>query len=89
MGLNITNANYVVLLEPFRFDAKEAQASMRVHRIGQTRPVEVIKFFTRNTIDERLLRLRRKKGDLDATDDGDSTFAESELDILFGRTASD
>ncbi|EGB04992.1 hypothetical protein AURANDRAFT_17564, partial [Aureococcus anophagefferens] len=61
VGLNITNANKVVILEPFRFGSNEAQAAMRVHRIGQSRDVEIIKFFTRGTMDERLLKLRHKR----------------------------
>ncbi|KAH8058800.1 hypothetical protein JL720_13990 [Aureococcus anophagefferens] len=65
VGLNITNANKVVILEPFRFGSNEAQAAMRVHRIGQSRDVEIIKFFTRGTMDERLLKLRHKRGELE------------------------
>ena len=70
---------------------------MRVHRIGQTRPVEIIKFFTRQTIDERLLRLRQKRGELEASADGDApsagdigagegetAFSKDDLDLLFG-----
>ena len=99
VGLNITNANKVIILEPFRFGANEAQAVTRVHRIGQLRPVEIIKFYCRNTIDERLLRLRQKRGELDASQDGDApsaddvgtgagdtAFAKADLDVLFGVT---
>ena len=99
VGLNITNANKVMILEPFRFGATEAQAVTRVHRIGQTRPVEIIKFFTRGTVDERVLRLRQKKGELDASGDadapsaddvgqgaGDTQFSPADLDLLFGVT---
>ena len=53
VGLNITNANKVIILEPFRFGSNEAQAAMRVHRIGQSRDVEIITFFTRATMDHR------------------------------------
>jgi len=95
VGLNITNANAVFLLEPFRYGAHEAQAVMRVHRIGQTRPVNVFKFFSRGTIDERLLRLRHKRSDLDAaTADGDAgdpdadvELSEGDLDVVLGRKA--
>ena len=99
VGLNITNANKVIILEPFRFGANEAQAVTRVHRIGQLRPVEIIKFYCRNTIDERLLRLRQKRGELEASRDADApsaddiaaggdktAFAKADLDVLFGVT---
>ena len=99
VGLNITNANKVIILEPFRFGAQEAQAVTRVHRIGQLRPVEIIKFYCRNTVDERMLRLRQKRGELDASQDGDApsaddvgagagdtAFAKADLDVLFGVT---
>jgi len=65
VGLNMTNANHVLLLEPFTTGAAEAQAACRVHRIGQTRPVEVLKFYTKGTIDERLLLLRERRGELE------------------------
>ena len=99
VGLNITNANKVIILEPFRFGAQEAQAVTRVHRIGQLRPVEIIKFYCRNSVDERMLRLRQKRGELDASQDGDApsaddvgagagdtAFAKADLDVLFGVT---
>lgn len=99
VGLNITNANKVVILEPFRFGSNEAQAAMRVHRIGQSRDVEIIKFFTRGTMDERLLKLRHKRGELEASGDGDAPsaddvgagtgeteFSAADLDVLFGIT---
>ena len=63
VGLNITNANKVIILEPFRFGANEAQAVTRVHRIGQLRPVEIIKFYCPQHVDERMLRLRQKRGE--------------------------
>ena len=64
VGLNISWCNVVVLLEPFKTAAAEAQAIARVHRIGQSRPVTVLKVFASSTIDERLLVLRKNRGDL-------------------------
>lgn len=64
VGLNITWCNFVVLVEPFKNAASEAQAIARVHRIGQARQVNVLKFYSANSIDERLLYLRRRRGEL-------------------------
>ncbi|KAH8067320.1 hypothetical protein JL721_7734 [Aureococcus anophagefferens] len=51
VGLNLTNANVLCLCEPALDAAPEEQAVMRVHRIGQTRPVTVLKFFAAGTVD--------------------------------------
>ena len=65
VGLNLTIANVVILLDPADTLAKEGQAINRVIRLGQTRPVQVYRVFTRHTVEERLLAYRSTKGQLD------------------------
>lgn len=60
-GLNLTAANYCILLDPWWNPAVEKQAVDRTHRIGQTKPVFVYKFITKNTIEEKVLKLQEKK----------------------------
>ena len=64
VGLNLTNANFVCLLEPSKDAAEELQCTMRVHRIGQTRPCTVLKFYTKGSIDERILQRRMRRGEI-------------------------
>jgi len=61
VGLNLTAADYVFLLDPWWNPAKEDQAIARAHRIGQTRPVTAIRFIARDTIEEKILQLQERK----------------------------
>ncbi|MBT2556954.1 DEAD/DEAH box helicase family protein [Hymenobacter sp. ISL-91] len=61
VGLNLTAADYVFLLDPWWNPAVEAQAVDRAHRIGQERTVFTYKFITRGTVEEKILALQRKK----------------------------
>ncbi len=61
VGLNLTAADYVVLLDPWWNPAVERQAMDRTHRIGQTKPVFVYKFISKNTIEEKIMALQLKK----------------------------
>jgi SNF2 family DNA or RNA helicase len=54
-GLTLTQADLVILLEPFLSPGDEAQAANRVHRIGQTRPVRCVTYYVSDTVEERLL----------------------------------
>ncbi len=60
-GLNLTKADYVFLLDPWWNPAVEAQAIDRAHRIGQTRTVFAYKFITKDTIEEKILKLQGHK----------------------------
>ncbi|HEY8946906.1 MAG TPA: DEAD/DEAH box helicase, partial [Polyangiaceae bacterium] len=60
-GLNLTAADYVVHLDPWWNPAVEAQATDRAHRIGQERPVTVYRLITRETIEDGIVELHRKK----------------------------
>jgi SNF2 family DNA or RNA helicase len=61
LGLNLTEANHVFILDPWWSPSIEAQAIDRVHRIGQTRPVTVTRFVIKNSIEERILQLQERK----------------------------
>ena len=61
LGLNLTAAEYVFLLDPWWNPAIEAQAIDRAHRIGQQNTVFTYKFITRNSVEEKILALQRNK----------------------------
>jgi superfamily II DNA or RNA helicase len=64
LGLNLTAADYVFLLDPWWNPAVEAQAVDRAHRIGQTQQVFAYRLITRDTVEEKVLELQRTKRDL-------------------------
>src|SRR5690606_24863823 len=61
LGLNLTAAEYVFLLDPWWNPAVEAQAIDRAHRIGQTRNVVAYRIVARNTVEERVVELQERK----------------------------
>jgi len=61
VGLNLTAADYVFLLDPWWNPAREDQAVARAHRIGQQRPVTAIRFIARHTIEEKIRVLQEQK----------------------------
>jgi superfamily II DNA or RNA helicase len=64
LGLNLTGADYVFLLDPWWNPAVEAQAIDRAHRIGQTRHVFAYRLIARGTVEEKVLQLQQTKRDL-------------------------
>jgi len=64
VGLNLTEADYVIILDPWWNPAVEDQAADRAHRIGQTRPVTVYRMVIENTIEEKIVQLHAQKRDL-------------------------
>ncbi|CDO72991.1 hypothetical protein BN946_scf185007.g45 [Trametes cinnabarina] len=64
VGLNLTAAQRVYLMDPYWNPAVENQAVDRIHRLGQTRPVTTIKLIIENSIEARLLEVQRKKTEL-------------------------
>jgi SNF2 family DNA or RNA helicase len=64
LGLNLTAAEYVFLLDPWWNPAVEAQAIDRAHRIGQAKPVFAYRLITKGTVEERVLELQKTKRDL-------------------------
>ncbi|MBN8460961.1 MAG: SNF2 helicase associated domain-containing protein [Verrucomicrobia bacterium] len=65
-GLNLTAADVVIHFDPWWNPAAEAQATDRAHRIGQVRPVTVYRLLSRNTVEEKVVRLQARKRDLAA-----------------------
>ena len=63
-GLNLTEADYCFLLDPWWNPATEAQAVDRTHRIGQTRNVMVYRLIAKDTIEEKVLALANRKAEL-------------------------
>jgi superfamily II DNA or RNA helicase len=61
VGLNLTAADYVFLLDPWWNPAAESQAIDRAHRIGQTRHVLASRLIARDTVEERVLELQATK----------------------------
>jgi SNF2 family DNA or RNA helicase len=61
VGLNLTAAEYVFMLDPWWNPAIEAQAIDRAHRIGQTKTVFSYKFISKNTVEEKILDLQNSK----------------------------
>lgn len=74
LGLNLTEADYVFLLDPWWNPAVEAQAIDRAHRIGQKKKVITYKFIMSDTVEEKILELQQRKvklaQDLITTDQG-------------------
>ena len=66
LGLNLTAAEYVFLLDPWWNPAVEAQAIDRAHRIGQARQVFAYRLIARGTVEEKVLELQQTKRDLAA-----------------------
>jgi superfamily II DNA or RNA helicase len=73
VGLNLTAADYCILLDPWWNPAVESQAVDRTHRIGQTRHVMVYRLIVRGTIEEKVVQLQGKKRQLfrNVLDQGD------------------
>lgn len=61
LGLNLTQADYVFILDPWWNPAIEAQAVDRAHRIGQKNTVFTYKFISKNTVEEKILLLQKNK----------------------------
>lgn len=63
-GLNLTGADVVIHYDPWWNVAAEQQATDRAYRIGQTRPVQVLRLVTKGTVEENILRMQQQKQDL-------------------------
>ncbi|OZJ06774.1 hypothetical protein BZG36_00421 [Bifiguratus adelaidae] len=61
LGLNLTAANQCFILDPWWNPSIEDQAVDRIYRLGQTRPVSIIRFVTANTIEDKVVALQEKK----------------------------
>jgi len=89
LGLNLTEAEVVFLLDPWWNPAVEAQAIDRTHRIGQTRPVFAVRLVSKDTVEEKVLELQRTKRDLadailGAESRGLGDLTRDDLELLLG-----
>ena len=87
LGLNLTAADYVFLLDPWWNPAVEAQAVDRAHRIGQQRQVFAYRLIARDTVEERILELQESKRSLaDAIINADNSLlrnlSREDLELL-------
>jgi len=87
LGLNLTAAEYVYLLDPWWNPAVEAQAIDRTHRIGQTQRVFAYRIIAKDTVEEKVLELQQTKRDLaDAIINEDNSLirslAKEDLELL-------
>lgn len=87
-GLNLTAADYVFLMDPWWNSAVENQAIDRTHRIGQTKQVFAYKMICKNTIEERIIQLQKRKGDISeelvhAEDGFVKNLSEEDVEYLF------
>jgi len=61
VGLNLTAANKVFLMDPWWNPATEDQATDRVHRMGQTKEVEVVRVIAENSVEEKIMKMQEYK----------------------------
>ncbi|KAG0262624.1 hypothetical protein DFQ27_002245 [Actinomortierella ambigua] len=82
VGLNLTAAQRVYLMDPHWNPSVESQAIDRIHRLGQTKPVDVIRFIIKDSIEGNILELQKRKSEL-----ADMTFSEklSKQEVLKRR----
>jgi len=88
-GLNLTEADYCFVCDPWWSPAAEAQAIDRTHRLGQTRPVTVYRLVSQGTIEERVVALQERKRELftAVVDQGEvlgSAITASDIRALLG-----
>src|SRR5271165_5918458 len=88
-GLNLTEADYCFLLDPWWNPATETQAIDRTHRIGQTRNVIVYRLIAKDTIEEKVMALKARKAQLFANvlDDGNVFGGSLDADDIRGLLA--
>ena len=88
-GLNLTAANYVILLDPWWNPAVEMQAADRAHRIGQKNPVTLYRLVTVDTVEARVVELHARKralADAILEGTGSARLSAADLSALFGNS---
>jgi len=88
VGLNLTAADTVIHYDPWWNPAAENQATDRAHRIGQDKPIFVYKLVAANSVEQKIVELQKKKGDLAAmmlegADSGWKALTSDDLVSLF------
>jgi hypothetical protein len=86
VGINLTQANRVFLLEPAMNPAVEAQAIGRVYRLGQTRNVQIVRLVIKNSVEERLMVLNQKKYGLASSSNATAASANG---VMLGSIKTD
>jgi SNF2 family DNA or RNA helicase len=77
-GLNLTGADMVIHYDPWWNPAVEDQATDRAHRIGQKKTVYSVKLITKDSVEEKVLQMqKRKKSVIDATLEKEGTFTQA------------
>jgi len=89
VGLNLTQADYVFIFDPWWNKAAENQAIDRAHRIGQTNKVFSYKMITKDTIEEKILELQTQKQDMtemiiSGEEGGLKQLTSTDLDYILG-----
>jgi len=88
-GLNLTEADYVIHMDPWWNPAVEDQASDRAHRIGQLRPVTIYRLVAKNTIEEKIVALHHQKRELaDSLLEGSDISSKISTDDLLNLITS-
>ena len=83
VGLNLPEAGYVFLLDPWWNPAAESQAINRAHRIGQDNNVFVYRFISTGTVEEKIVRLQNEKSQMaDAIIESDAAVEKLSMDEL-------
>ncbi|KAI5660601.1 hypothetical protein M9H77_19924 [Catharanthus roseus] len=88
VALNLTVASHVFLMDPWWNPAVERQAQDRIHRIGQYKPIRIVRFVIKDTIEERILKLQEKKelvfeGTVGGSSEALAKLTEADLRFLF------
>ncbi|XP_015081738.1 DNA repair protein RAD16-like [Solanum pennellii] len=88
VALNLTVASQVFMMDPWWNPAVERQAQDRIHRIGQYKPVRIVRFVIENTVEEKILKLQEKKelvfeGTIGGSSEAFAKLTEADLKFLF------
>ncbi|XP_010484700.1 PREDICTED: DNA repair protein RAD16-like isoform X2 [Camelina sativa] len=88
VALNLTVASHVFMMDPWWNPAVERQAQDRIHRIGQYKPIRIVRFIIENTVEERILRLQKKKelvfeGTVGGSQEAIGKLTEADMRFLF------
>ncbi|KAI7859774.1 P-loop containing nucleoside triphosphate hydrolase protein [Circinella umbellata] len=89
LGLNLTAANHVILMDVWWNPSVEEQAIDRVHRIGQRKPVRVVRLVIDGTIEQKIIKLQQKKAQMVQGALGDGMIKNSKLTMREIRTLFD
>uniref|UniRef100_A0A1J3CFL8 ATP-dependent helicase rhp16 n=1 Tax=Noccaea caerulescens TaxID=107243 RepID=A0A1J3CFL8_NOCCA len=88
VALNLTVASHVFMMDPWWNPAVERQAQDRIHRIGQYKPIRIVRFIIENTVEERILKLQEKKelvfeGTVGGSQEAIGKLTEQDMRFLF------